>query len=352
MAGTPTQKTLLQKGHSKHEPIALVDDDDDVAVHGSMPKRCAEVEEIIRRRDAARLRREVIYIDEDDAALDDEIKRIVEEDEAELIEEIQRIDLTQEEDDDQRPAQHPRLRQHATRSNWSLHSARQSVSAHKFNGVQVRVNDCVELKGLSGEWSIQFVAVKSIWITHDQVTLRGIPYARTRNLHGRLEHKRNEVCQILEVEADDARSIEEKALIEISINEVLTVRVLNKTNASFPQCRFASDPSWLRKSRAEREEQGPLTCRWIMRIDYQNARHRRDGRPIGGALIHLIGDDVRDEVYRIADQDRRDAWRGKETESRQQARRYTFGDAFCGAGGATRGAIAGGFEVRLWLYKV
>lgn len=350
MAEMPAQKDLLYKGHFEHEPISLVDDDDDVAVHGHVPERSTEVEDIIRRRDAARLRQEVVHVDEEDSALDDEIKRIVEDDEAELMKEIERIDLTQEDPYIQRPAQISRLCTHIPQRNSSLHSTPRSVGEHSVNnGSRFKINDFVELIEHIGEWSIQFIEVKAIWVNQDEVTLCGIPYARTRYLHGRLEHKRNEVCQILEVDANDVRTIEEQAFMEISVNQVLTTRVLHKTNAPFPQHRFGDDPGWLLKSKAKREEQGPLTCRWKMRIDYQAARYRRNGRPLGGALIHLTADDVQDQAYRTPDQERREAWRGKEPESYQRGRRYTFCDAFCGAGGISRGAMMADFVVRFTI---
>lgn len=306
MTGISDRHDPLRRGESRHRPISLLDDD--------------------------------------------EIQRIVDADEAELNEEINRIevDLTQDDENDiSQPVGRAPHRSKATQRNFPLQSTHQSVEAYTTNGFQLKVNDFIELVQDVGDWRVQFLEVKRIWVNNAtySATIRGIPYSRNRCLMGRLECKLNEVCQVLEVDSDDARPDEEQAMMEISPRQVLALRTCNKTNASYPQFRFGDDPNWLSRSKKENEEGAVLTCRWKMRVEYRDARFREAHKPFGGALIHFTESDVKDQRYRISDEERRGGWRGTVMAIRP-GRRPTFADTFCGAGGASCGATREGFEVR------
>lgn len=181
--------------------------------------------------------------------------------------------------------------------------------------------------------------------------IRGLPYTRTRNLHGLLENKRNEVCQLLEIDADDQRPDEAQALVEISPHQVMQVRTLNMTNAKYPTHKYGGEQQWLRKTPEVREEQGPLTCRWKFHIQYQNARARQDNKVYDGALIKLRQTEA-DDRFRESDEVLWSTWRGRKYpggsgEHTTKDQKRTFGDAFCSAGGASRGADMAGLKVSL-----
>lgn len=345
MAGRPDRDHLFPTGDFKHEPISLLDDDEDPNSN-FRPSGYAGAEDIIRRvRQQRRALSELIYVNEDDEALGDEIQRIITADEAEVDEEIARIEIDLTRDDDtSRPARRTTRRYNIQR-NPPLQSTHRSVQAHRIDGVRVKVVDFVELTEPVGEWDIQFLEIRSIWVSSetDPVIIRGIPYSRSRNLGGRLEAKRNEVCQILLVDADDLRPDEEQALLEITPKQILTRRFCNKTNAEYPRFRYGDDPSCRPMTMTEREEKAALTCRWKMRIEYKDARFRKACKSSSVTLVRFVERDIRDLTYRVSDQKVRMAW-NRDARPRP-GHRYTFADMFCGSGGASRGAVSKGLEV-------
>lgn len=300
-------------------------------------------------------------VDEQDTELDALIARIIAQDEAELIAEENLIDLTQDDDDENegdgaplgpQPARTGPRRARTHQRNPPLHDTHRSVRAFTVNGVTFKIHDFAELRQPVGDWTCQFVSIQEIWVDgFSRVLLRGLPYTRARNMKGRLEWNSNEICQILEVDADDGRVDAQQALVEIHPEEVLTLRALNKTNTNFPDCRFGHDAkTWQSRSESRQEEQGPLTCRWAMRVEYRDARYRKARRPcpFGGAMIHLSEEDVQEGPYRTSDQQRQRVWRGPgpiPLSSAVRAPGYTMADMFCGAGGTSCGAQMAGFKV-------
>lgn len=195
------------------------------------------------------------------------------------------------------------------------------------------------------------------------MNIRGLPYTRNHNLSGSLENKRNEVCQVLEINADDRRSDDVQALVQINPQQILRVRTLNKTNAIFPQYRFGGDRQWFKRTDKEREEQAPLTCRWKFRVQYQDSRFRKYERPDAWALVKVTEDEA-DRGFRVPDKELKVKFRGKthrggshkpqvinvdgpRIPKTRRDRQYTFADVFCGAGGASLGATMAGYKVSL-----
>lgn len=191
--------------------------------------------------------------------------------------------------------------------------------------------------------------------------IRGLPYTRNRNLPGSLDNKRNEVCQVLEIDADDHRSDEDQALVQINPRQILRARVLNKTNTIYPQHRFGGDRQWHGKTDSELEKQAPLTCRCKSRIQYRDARFREHDKPDTWALVRLTEAEA-DGRFRIPDKELKADFRGRtqrggsfkpqvinldepRVPATRNDRQYTFADVFCGAGGATRGAAMARFKV-------
>lgn len=259
-------------------------------------------------------------------------------------------------------------RQSGAQRNPPLNGTHRRVESITVNGIYLIPGIFVELReslaiGLMltiGEDSLRspvgarFVEIKAIWIAknnNQSVILRGLPYTRNHNLFGRLEKKKNEVCQILEVDDDDNRPEEEQSLVEIKPEQVLKTRTLIMTNKLFPQDgkpRF--DPAFNTWEKVANF--APLTCRWKMRMESKDAAQRKAGRAYGGSLIRLAENDVLKDKHRVSDNKLREDWRGPTGKNPGQASTpYAFGDMFCGAGGVSRGAVMAGLEVWLHLFN-
>ncbi|KAG6360961.1 hypothetical protein INS49_012029 [Diaporthe citri] len=258
------------------------------------------------------------------------------------------------------------LRVNKSLRNYALDADHRSVKQVTGDGNQYEVGQFVELRELEGLHSAGFIEIKSIHV-HKQtgdVVIRGLPYARTRHLGGRLHRMQNEICLVLEIDADDSRPDEEQALREIGPEDILKKRILTNTNKSFPDCRFDR----IAYATAQQVvEQAPLCCRWKMRAEYKDASQRRVGRFQGLALEHFSERDshkIKKRNLGVDEQRARD-WRGEtirggstfceagfikdETRDSNTAgiQRYAFAEVSAGAGGASRGAEMAGFKVVL-----
>lgn len=272
------------------------------------------------------------------------------------------IDLTQDDDDDglslsvqQQPRGHHRA---STQRNAPLGSTHRSVPVYRIEGVRFRVQDFVELAQPLGEWQVRFVEVKQIWLNAPgEVLLRGLPYARNSDIGGRFKLGTNEVCQIIEIDNDDKRPDEQQAMVEVRPHEITTIRDFHKTNTDYHSarnCRFGNDPFWLRLGKSDaavrrRQDHGPLTCRWKMRLEYHDARFRRADKAFGTTISHLTESEIDDPLYRTCDEQRRRNWLKRDPASAGRPSEpwtCTFGDAFCGCGGASSGARMAGLVVR------
>lgn len=331
------------RGHgSEGDPIAFLSDDE-----GDVPQQYADVRNIIRQvRDFPHGGRTIIHIDED-APADDEDEQT-----QNLAPEYE----IETEDDVEVQQVRPRRGQIRISRNPPLHGSHRTVPVLMVNGVELKLNTVVELfesldicRMMTGDDDLfspvdaQFVEIKSIWVgrnnVHDTI-IRGLPYTRNRNIHGRLEAKKNEVCRILEVDDDDERPDEEQALVEIRPEQIMTVRTLITTNKSYTrERRDGFDPAYSTWQMIE--DHAPLTCRWKMRVNYRDATKRRAGYSYGGALSRFAEADVEKRRHRVLDKELREAWRGPSRPSGK----YTFGDMFCGAGGVSRGATMAGLDV-------
>lgn len=234
--------------------------------------------------------------------------------------------------------------------------------------IQVRENSVhglkIELR--VGRFLVDFIEIKQIWVHRNTgaVLVRGFAYTRTRNLDGRLQAYKNEVCRLVEIDTNDDRPMEEQSLIELTLEDLDSRdRVLHITNKSFPECRF--DPDVYRTSE-ERENFAPLTARWIHVMQYPDKRYRRAQRPIDGETIaHLMEGDVLKARHRTSDTERLRKWRGDTIKGgsyvsqnfddkvstpddktlRFPKHRYNAADMFSGAGGYTSGAKRAGIRV-------
>ncbi|KAK8092224.1 C-5 cytosine-specific DNA methylase [Apiospora kogelbergensis] len=143
--------------------------------------------------------------------------------------------------------------------------------------------------------------------------LRGLPFTRTRCLRGKLPRHRNEVCLVLQVDADDARPDRVQAAVDVPLRRVRGPRQFHFTNARFPAHRF-DGASYA--GPAEVERAAPLTCRWTCRLVYKDAAARRNkaGRkavPSEFVMMHVgAGDEGLRAKFRVRDSVRLNQWRG------------------------------------------
>ncbi|ROW13831.1 hypothetical protein VPNG_03600 [Cytospora leucostoma] len=239
--------------------------------------------------------------------------------------------------------------------------------------VDFKISQFVELKepAIVGRFQAEFLEVWQIFHPHTKgkALVRGFPYARTRNLDGRIDARKNEVCALLEFDTNDDRPVKsEQALVEVALEDIKKVRILHRTNKLFPECRF--DPCRY-PTKEDRETKAPLTCRWVLTRYYPDARYRRAQRPVDGEeLRHFNESDVTKDRHRASDAERLTTWRrGCEKvpggsfvpKSAQKAdfepvadifatstlpgQKYSVVDVFCGAGGFSKGAEMAGFKV-------
>lgn len=172
---------------SQARPFLIdVDEEDGDVLQHPFSSRTRQVTDIWRRVRQGPVIRD-LPTDKEDASLDDQQLGV--------------IDLTQ----DEGPKRSAPCRPANQAVYASSHGTHKTVTTYCVNELKLRVGDCIELKealGL-GDWKIQFVELTSIQVSSTgEVVFCGLPYSRTRDLDARLAPKRNEVCQILELDTD------------------------------------------------------------------------------------------------------------------------------------------------------
>lgn len=340
MPGSSSRHNAPSPIGTRAQPVIIDydDEDEDVPQH---PFSCTtrQVTDIWRRVRKEPAILDLIY-DENDASLDEQTSLQTEEAEARYERELEIIDLTEDQDVERPgPRRGSKLVSHAF-----LSATHDAVRAYRISGTKYKPGDCIELTNPIGLWTIQFVEIKSIWVQSStgDVIFRGLPYSRALRLNGRLECKRNEVCQILIVNADDDRP--DQAQLDIKPEQILCLRSLKKTNAAYPTFRYAGDSSWLSKPKTTQETLGPLTCRWKMLAQYRGRKLWRYDE----GMVRLMEDDVEDSKFRVSDRESLKAWRDTDKIGpiSPDGQKYTFCDIFSGCGGVTRGASMAGLKVK------
>lgn len=358
MAGP--EELLLPDG-SQEQPI-LVDEDQDVPQSGIG----FEVDKLVRQIRKGDARLDPIDLDGEDDSLSEDPWRADEENYDNDNAKIEREELDNEPGDTQDgPCVHWKK---AVRNPCPC-GTHQKVPNVTIGRMELGESQVVELKEpiRVGRYEAEFIEIHQIWIPHkgDHIFIRGRAYARTRNLEGRIEPRKNEVCEVYELDENDHRATDpirhlEQALVEVPIQNIKATRTLHKTNKAFPECRFDRVRY---KTNEERENEAPLTCRWQMVLSYPDPRYRRQQRPIAGEVIrHYNQDDIPKDRHRVPDSERRKAHEkirggsfvpsgapkaGLEAFPIRLARgqKYTVVDIFCGAGGYSKGAEMAGLKV-------
>lgn len=289
-----------------------------------------------------------------------------------------------------------------TLRNEPIRSPLAYVDSCDLDGITIRPGDTVELMLKPGESSGDFLKVTSIIedLETEEITLRGLRLRRNKFYGPMLGRKRNEVCMDITVDRDDARAFDIQGQEDVSLAAAFRKRNLLVTNKPYPQL------SLLRHEIMPDYDTGLLICRWVHLTVHRSTAYRHDGRrhrqgvlraidrseasPRPKDVIDLISDD---EFYRTTKLERltrkvskagtfESILKTEKTESyvpnmshshkrsrspgehlspsrtptfstRKRARisepkkqvKYTFGDCFCGAGGASQGAQNAGLTV-------
>ncbi|KAI0424478.1 S-adenosyl-L-methionine-dependent methyltransferase [Xylaria sp. FL1042] len=256
---------------------------------------------------------------------------------------------------------------------------------YDFGNIKLEPELIVEIKQLEDTplFKSSFLWIKHIINTPFGIKLRGIPLTRARNMRGFLPRYRNEVVMILHVDSDDKRDEKIQAAIEIPIFDVVKIRNCHFTNADFPQYRTVLG---IYSTSSELEQQGVLMCRWKCIFKYRDSETRiahfkkqKKAAPLEYIVEHLnANEESIKRRFMVSESGRFNTWRGGKvrggehdpeneigpikgplvqldgeedselvTIPKRPGQRYTFGDMFCGAGGASCGARKAGFQVKV-----
>ncbi len=251
----------------------------------------------------------------------------------------------------------------------SFHDNHRTLQTHSYSGTTLRQGKTVELTDGA------FLRIASILEDRrtGEVALKGFRFQRAVLLDGRLEFKRNEVAMIMKLDKNDPRDILEQSIEVVEFAAVVKIRELVKTNQQFPGLSYReTDPESLRPGKEYQSDHCRLVCRWIyVKINKNEGFLRRMTDVESDDGCSLPQDQLRDEYRGLTTKggdgagwldteeafDRQERMRcfyidplGFYSRStgprrRRQKKSYTFGDGFCGCGGASRGACGAGLRV-------
>jgi DNA (cytosine-5)-methyltransferase 1 len=255
----------------------------------------------------------------------------------------------------------------------------------------LRKGMCVELREPNGRFRASFFRIATIIETVNGTKLRGHYYTRTRNLRGLLPRQVNEVVLISHLLRNDSKNHHDwnrQSMDDIVPQQVLRIRQLKVTNDIYPVHNNSGNTYWDAHGNPAgkdfTEVNGPLVCRWqyimvyitekkdkakewvLRRITAENADEGlsipdevnlftwRAGKIPGGDVdskgkqttptIELQDDD---EEKCVVDRTQTSS-SGSNARARMSPASkndYSAGDAFCGAGGASRGIQQAGAKL-------
>ncbi|KAL8970351.1 MAG: hypothetical protein Q9183_001566 [Haloplaca sp. 2 TL-2023] len=236
--------------------------------------------------------------------------------------------------------------------------------------------ESTSLKGLLEDQQTESTSLKGLF--EDQQTestsLKGLGFQRWSKHHGLSDQPLNEL--VMNLSENNTRNNEEADAHTVPLSEVHSIRDMVVTSAPYPEYGCKEDIDHQGRSSDVVRQHCRVVCRWKILVSYKP--HAIRGRVRAGECILRVIANEADINFRRSDQQSRVNWRGvtvkggscsrwhqgeqdfdraehaRVQSSRGQAlnaplsfpeQRYPFGDAFCGAGGASRGAKAAGFRV-------
>jgi hypothetical protein len=228
-----------------------------------------------------------------------------------------------------------------------------SLLCYSPRGTSLAVGMCVELDDRDFLFIEKILPKRTF---SGPCRLRGILLRRNSSLNRLHPTYANEVSAFLEITNSEQHPSMYGSLVIRTALDVKAMRELIFTNAKFPEYRSPKgDYSDLGHFRKEAR----LICR------SKHIQHRTDEREnakiLGEAIINLTEDDVESVNGRkVSDVEQMVKWTssiGSEPNSSQprahgEEYRYSFGDAFCGGGGATRAADQLGMRISFGFVSV
>ncbi|KAL8760926.1 MAG: hypothetical protein Q9184_002923, partial [Pyrenodesmia sp. 2 TL-2023] len=278
-------------------------------------------------------------------------------------------------------------RDHATTLDRNLALTQyMTVNSFSINGITYESGKTAELA--NGD----FVQIAEILeeARSAAILLRGSLFRRTSKFRGLFDLHLNEVAMVMEhTEKKPLEAIPYLSSVTVPIAEAVRIREIVLTNEAYPMYSFKEDKKNRGLQRETARESCRLICRWKVLMVYRSEA-RREARV--ETCITRLRTQESDRNYRVREKHLREEWRGetvpggrcqswlpgeRDFDVAEQRRnrgvdilgfhrqsapyqgtidltanalpplpaRYTFGDAFCGAGGASRGAKAAGFRV-------
>lgn len=265
------------------------------------------------------------------------------------------------------------IRQHRRTGTITIGSSQnnhKTLQKHSYNGRTLKPSKTVEMA--DGD----FLRIEAILKDRrtGAILLEGFRFRRARTLNGLVEFKPNEVVMILKFDKNDTRDIFKQSTEVVPLAAVVRIRELVKTNQQFPALSFReTDPGSIRSGVKYISDHCRLVCRWhYVKITKNEGFLRR------------VTDDESDDGCSIPQGQLRENYRGPTSKGgscpswldaeeasrlwertrcffidplgfhssptdiprrQRQQQTYTFGDGFCGGGGASRGASGAGFRV-------
>ncbi|KAL8805619.1 MAG: hypothetical protein Q9182_001884 [Xanthomendoza sp. 2 TL-2023] len=219
------------------------------------------------------------------------------------------------------------------------------------------------------------------------ISLQGFRLRRLSKFPGLFDQHLNELVILIEEMKNQVQNTGSALMDTAGLSEVLRLRKVILTNAAYPYCSCKTEPLNKTMSRESIRETGTLVCRWKMVVCYRPSSRNCTSRIwVEKSIVRLRANEA-DPNLSLDDEHLRTLWRGstskggacpgwlpgeeafntterraKEDNSEtifntkfdrfrensvetSKGHRYTFGDAFCGAGGASRGAKEAGYRV-------
>ncbi|KAG9236084.1 S-adenosyl-L-methionine-dependent methyltransferase, partial [Amylocarpus encephaloides] len=177
------------------------------------------------------------------------------------------------------------------------------INACPFNNYQLRVGKTVEI--LKGDF-LKITAILENSLT-TEVFLRGLLLKRARDMSGMLPCKLNEVVFCFDVDLDDERTPTMQSTIQITLSQVKKIRSLTATNTFFP----TGEREWKGyQSKAQVEEEGPLIVRWKRTRTFTTAAFRINGKFTEEILERSNASEIPSFQNRTLDKVLRSRWRG------------------------------------------
>ena len=242
------------------------------------------------------------------------------------------------------------------------------LQTHSYDGRALRHGKTVEMTDGT------FLKIKAILedLRTGDIFLKGFRFQRAVSLDGLLEFKRNEVARILKMDKNDRRDILDQSTEVIELATVVRIRELVTTNQHFLAISYReTDPESKGFSKRFIYDHCRLVCRWNYVKVSQNEGFLRkmsenesdDGCSIPQDSLRYSfrghtrkGGDCRELLDTESAFDLEERMRcffidplgfhaRPTTRHPRRQPRYTFGDGFCGCGGASRGAYGAGLRI-------